>query len=97
MITKKTIPLNRGTFFGKVMSLLFNILPSLVHSFSSKGQASFNFMAAVTICSDPSSLFRCPFLKLAQQVKKYSMGANPLAEGWAEPRGRKSILFPTPG
>ena len=52
MITKKTIPLNRGTFFGKVMSLLFNILPSLVHSFSSKGQASFNFMAAVTICSD---------------------------------------------
>ena len=39
MITKKTIPLNRGTFFGKVISLLFNILSSLVHSFSSKEQA----------------------------------------------------------
>jgi len=52
MITKKTIPWNRGTFFSKVISLLFNILSSLVHSFSSKEQASFNFMAAVTICSD---------------------------------------------
>ena len=33
------------------MSLLFNTL-SRFHSFSSKEQASFNFMAAVTICSD---------------------------------------------
>ena len=34
------------------MSLLFNMLSRLVINFSSKEQASFNFMAAVTICSD---------------------------------------------
>ena len=50
--TGKTIALTRQTFVGKVMSLLFNVLSRLVNSFSSKEQASFNFMAAVTICSD---------------------------------------------
>ena len=34
------------------MSLLFNTLISFFHSFSFKGQVSFSFMAAVTICSD---------------------------------------------
>ena len=40
-------------FVGKVMSLLFNMLSITVvyHSFSSKKQVSFNFMAAITICS----------------------------------------------
>ena len=52
MTTGKTIALTRWTFVGKVTSLLFNILSKVGHSFSSKGQASFNFMAAVTICSD---------------------------------------------
>ena len=52
MTTWKTIALTRQTFVGKVMSLLFNMLSRLVHSFPSKEQASFNFMAAVTICSD---------------------------------------------
>ena len=53
MTTGKTIALTRWTFVGKGMSLLFNILSRLVgHNFSSKEQASFNFMAAVTICSD---------------------------------------------
>ena len=47
--TGKTIALTRRTFVGKVMSLLFNILSRLVITFL---QASFNFMAAVTICSD---------------------------------------------
>ena len=51
MTTGKTIALTRQTFVDKVMSLLFNMLSRLV-SFSSKEQASFNFMAAVTICSD---------------------------------------------
>ena len=46
----KTIALTRQMFVGKVMSLLFNMLVG--HSFSSKEQASFNFMAAVTMCSD---------------------------------------------
>ena len=38
MTTGKTIALTRWSFVGKVMSLLF------------KEQASFNFMAAVTVC-----------------------------------------------
>ena len=45
MTTGKTIALTIWTFFGKEM-------PLLCHSFSSKEQVSFNFMAAVTICSD---------------------------------------------
>ena len=51
MTTGKTIALTRRTFVGKVMSLLFNAVQA-GHSLSSKEQASFNFMAAVTICSD---------------------------------------------
>ena len=52
MTTGKTIALTRWTFVGKVMSLLFNMLSRVGHNFSFKEQASFNFMAAVTICSD---------------------------------------------
>ena len=52
MTTGKTIALTRQTFVGKVMSLLFNMLSRVGHSFSSKEQVSFNFKAAVTICSD---------------------------------------------
>ena len=48
MATGETIALARQTFVGKVMSVLFNMLSC----FSSKEQASFNFMAVVTICSD---------------------------------------------
>ena len=51
MTTGKTIALTIWTFVSKVMSLLFNIVSSFV-SFSSKEQASFNFMAAVTVHSD---------------------------------------------
>ena len=53
MTPGKTIAWTWGTFVGKVMSLLFNML-SLTgwSSLSSKEQASFNFMAAVRICSD---------------------------------------------
>ena len=46
MTTGKTIALTRQTFVGKVMSLLIFCLGW------SKEQAFFNFMAAVTICSD---------------------------------------------
>ena len=52
MTTGKTIALTLWTFVGKVMSLLFNMLSMFVIAFSSKEQACFNFMAAVTICSD---------------------------------------------
>ena len=51
MTTGKTIALTRQTFVSQVMSLLFNMLSRLVIT-SSKEQASFNFMAVVTICSD---------------------------------------------
>ena len=52
----KTIALYRWIFSDKVMSLLFNILSRLVIAFFPKEQASFNFMAAVTICSDFGAL-----------------------------------------
>ena len=52
MTIGKTITLTLWTFVGKVMSLLFNMLSIVLRSFSSKEQASFNFMAAATICSD---------------------------------------------
>ena len=56
MTTGETIALTRQTFVGKVMSLLFNMLSMLVITFLQTSKASFNFMAAVTICSD----FRAP-------------------------------------
>ena len=51
MTTGKTIALTRWTFVGKVMSLVFNMLPSLVITFLPRSK-SLNFMAAVTIWSD---------------------------------------------
>ena len=53
MTTGKTIALTRQTFVGKVMSLLFNILSRLVITCLPRSkQVFFNFMAAITICSD---------------------------------------------
>ena len=53
MTTGKTIALTIWTFAGKVMSLLFNMLPRFALAvFFFKKQASFNFMSAVTICSN---------------------------------------------
>ena len=68
MTTGKTIALTRQTFVGNVMSLLFNMLSRLVivFFFFTKQQVSFNFMAAVTICSD----FGAP--------QKYSLSLVPL-------------------
>ena len=51
MATGKIKALTMRTFVGKVMSLLFNGV-LVCHSFPSKEQASFNFVAAVTVCSD---------------------------------------------
>ena len=51
MTTGKTVALTRQNFVVKVMSLLFNMLSRLVIIFLSRSK-SFNFMAAVTICSD---------------------------------------------
>ena len=53
MTARKTIAWTIWTFVIKVKSLLFNTLSrSVCHSFSSKEQESFNFMAVVTIGSD---------------------------------------------
>ena len=51
MTTGKTIALTRWTFVCKIMSLPFNKL-SLVMAFLPSSKHLFNFMAAVTICSD---------------------------------------------
>ena len=51
MTTAKTIALTIQTIVGKVISLLFNMLPSFLISFLPRGKPSFNFMAAVTVCS----------------------------------------------
>ena len=51
MTTGKTIALTRWTFVGKIMSLLFNMLSSLVTTFLPRSKHLL-FMAAVTICSD---------------------------------------------
>ena len=50
-ITGKNISLTVWTFVGKVMFLLFSMLSMFVIAFLSKEQESFNFMAAVAICS----------------------------------------------
>ena len=50
MTTGNTIGLTRWTFAGKVISLIFNMLSRLVITLPLK--ASFNFMAAITLCSD---------------------------------------------
>ena len=49
--TGKTIALTRWTFVGKVMCLLFNMLPRLGMAFFPRNNC-LNFIAAVTICSD---------------------------------------------
>ena len=51
MTAGKIIALTRWTFVGKVMSLLFNMLSRLVTAFLPR-ENIFNFMAAVTICSE---------------------------------------------
>ena len=52
MATGKSIALTRQTFVGKGMSLLFNMLSSLVIALLPRSKCLLNFMAAVTICSD---------------------------------------------
>ena len=52
MTTGKTIALTRRTFGGKVMSLLLNMLSRLVIICLPRSKCLFNFMAAITICSD---------------------------------------------
>ena len=52
MTAGKTMSLTRWTFVGEVMSLLFSMLSRLLIAFLPRSKRFFNFMAAVTICSD---------------------------------------------
>ena len=52
MTTGKTIALTRQTFVGKVMSLFFKMLSTLVITFLPRSKCLLIFMAAVTICSN---------------------------------------------
>ena len=49
MTTGKTTALNRWTFVGKIMSLLFNMLSRFVIAFLPMNKRSFNLLAVVTI------------------------------------------------
>ena len=51
MTTRKTIALTIWTFVGKVMFLLFKMLPRFVIAFLPRSKC-LNFMASVTIHSD---------------------------------------------
>ena len=50
MTTGETIDLTRRTFVSNVSAFQYAV--QLCHSFSTKKQVSFNFMASVTICGD---------------------------------------------
>ena len=52
MTTGKTIALTRQTFVGKVMSLLFNMLSSLIIAFLPSSKCLFISWLQVTICRD---------------------------------------------
>ena len=85
MTTGKITALAICTFVGKVMSLIFNML--LVSSglfFSPKEQTSFNFMAAVTICSDFG----------AQENKAcHSFHCFPIYLPWSDGTGCHDLCF----
>ena len=51
MTTGKTIALTIGTFVGKVMSLLFNMLSRFVIAFLPRSKC-LNFMVAITVHSE---------------------------------------------
>ena len=52
MTTGKTIALTRWTFVGKIMSLLFNMLPRLVITFLPRSKRLLISWLQITICSD---------------------------------------------
>ena len=79
----KTIALTISNLFGKLMSLLFNTLSRFAR-FSSNEQASFNFMAAVTICSD--------FEALEKKVSHY-FHCFPIYLPWSDETNAMILVF----
>ena len=83
MTTGKTIALTRWNFVGKVKSLLFNMLSRLVITFLPR-RKSFNFTAAVTICSDFE----------AQENKVcHSFHCLPIYLPWSDGTGCHNLCF----
>ena len=66
------------------MSLLFNMLSRLVRAFPSKEQASFNFIAAVTICSD---------LGAPKNKVSYCFHCFPIYLPWSDGTGCHDLSF----
>ena len=78
LMGKNYITLTRRTFVGKVMSLLFNMLSRLVivfFFFFPKEQASFNFMAAVTVCSNFATI--CDPMDPRNSLSQNTVVGNP--------------------
>ena len=71
MINGKTIALIRQIFVSKMISLLFNMLSRFVIAF--REQASFNFMASVTVDSNfgtqENKVYHCSHFFLHRDVK----------------------------
>ena len=76
MTTGKTIALTRWTFVGKVTSLLFNMLSSLVTAFFSKEQASFNFMAVVAVILESEKIKSVTVSIVSQSICHEVMGLD---------------------
>ena len=82
MTTGKTVALIRRTFVGRVMSLLLNTLSQFV-------QASFKFMASVTVHSEIKSVTASTFSpSLAQMVKHLPT----MWETWVQSLGQEDDL-----
>ena len=85
MTTGKTIVLTRWTFAGKsIWCLCFLVRCLGFHSFPSKEQASFNFMASVTICND----FGAPKDKVC-----YSFHFFPICFPWTDGTGCHDLCY----
>ena len=85
MTTGKTIALTRWTFVDKVMSLLFNMLSSLVITFLPRSKSLLiKFMAAVTICSD----FGAPKIK-----SDICFHCFPICLPWSDGTGCHDLSF----
>ena len=84
MTMGKTRALTRWTFAGKVKSLLFNILSTLVIAFLPRSKHLFNFMATVTICSD----FGTPQNKVC-----HSFHCFPIYLPWSDGNGCHDLSF----
>ena len=82
--TGKTIALTRRTFVGQVMSLLSNMLSRLVITFLLRSKCLFNFMDAVTICSD----FGAP-----QNKVTHCFHCFPIYLPWSDGNGCHNLCF----